>query len=111
MHFTTQQLKLFQDPAAYLKYRKELEGSFFRGFDGQLKDSEASKNTRQNFLEAMKKRIAGDEELLEKLIPNFPPNCRRLTPGPGYLEALKAPNLTFVQTPIERCGRLDVHIA
>jgi cation diffusion facilitator CzcD-associated flavoprotein CzcO len=25
---------------------------------------------------------------------------RRLTPGPGYLEALSKPNLEFIQTPI-----------
>lgn len=104
MYFTPEQLEAFEDPATYLKFRKELEGSFFRGFDGQLKESEASKSAKKNFLEAMSRRLAGDEELLAKLIPDFPPNCRRLTPGPGYLEALRAPNVTFVQTPIERYG-------
>lgn len=103
MNFTPEQLESFKDPASYLKYRKQLEGTFFRGFDGQLKDSEASKSAKNTFLEAMRNRLAGDEELLKKLLPDFPPNCRRLTPGPGYLEALRAPNLTLIQTPIERC--------
>lgn len=33
-------------------------------------------------------------------VPNFPPHCRRLTPGPGYLEALTKPNVTYITTPI-----------
>jgi cation diffusion facilitator CzcD-associated flavoprotein CzcO len=49
----------------------------------------------------MKKRLVDDPSLLEKLTPDFPPHCRRLTPGPGYLEALTKPNLTFIQTPIK----------
>ena len=35
------------------------------------------------------------------MVPDFPPHCRRLTPGPGYLEALSKPNLSFIQTPIK----------
>lgn len=106
MPFTSAQLESFKDPVAYLKYRKELEGTFFRGFDAQLKNSEASKSARLNFLESMRRRVGSNEELLAKLEPPYPPNCRRLTPGPGYLEALTAPNLTLIQTPIERYGAL-----
>lgn len=102
MRFTLEQLQEFKDPAAYLAYRKALEGNFFRGFDGQLKDSETSKTAKEKFLESMRQRLNGDEELMARLTPEFPPNCRRLTPGPGYLEALKAPNVTLIQTPIER---------
>lgn len=40
------------------------------------------------FTEAMKKRLEKKPDLAETLIPSFPPICRRLTPGPGYLEAL-----------------------
>lgn len=103
MLFTPSQHESFRNPSTYLQYRKELEATFFRGFEGQLKDSETSRNATRKFREAMKKRLGGDEELLAKLEPPFPPNCRRLTPGPGYLEALMASNLTLIQTPIERC--------
>ena len=48
----------------------------------------------------MKRRLTDDPGLIDKLVPDFPPHCRRLTPGPGYLEALSKPNLTFIQTPI-----------
>ncbi|KAI5364040.1 Putative flavin monooxygenase, FAD/NAD(P)-binding domain superfamily [Septoria linicola] len=102
MYFTDEQLESFKNPAQYLEYRKQLEDNFFRGFDSQLIDSDTTKDLRQNFIEAMRKRVVGKPGLLENLVPDFPPNCRRLTPGPGYLEALCASNLTFVQTPIER---------
>jgi len=36
------------------------------------------------------------------LIPDFPVACRRLTPGPGYLEALCRDNVEFVPKDIKR---------
>lgn len=71
MHFSPEQLESFKDPGVYLKYRKDLEGGFFRNFDSQLKDSEATKNTIKNFTDAMKKRLAGKPELLENLVPGM----------------------------------------
>ncbi|SMY20886.1 unnamed protein product [Zymoseptoria tritici ST99CH_1A5] len=94
-------LASFSDPSKYLQWRKELEDNFFRNFDGQVIDSEASRNARESFVETTRRRVNGDEDLLAKLIPDFPPNCRRLTPGPGYLEALTQSNLEYIQTPIK----------
>ena len=104
MPIPAEERKDFEDAEKYLKYRKGLEDNFFRGFDGQLIDSESTRNAETNFSAAMRKRLtkAGRPELAKSLIPDFPPHCRRLTPGPGYLEALAAENLTLIQTPIER---------
>ncbi|KAK5120787.1 hypothetical protein LTR85_005853 [Meristemomyces frigidus] len=102
MPFTPEQLEDFKDPVKFLKHRKELEGAFWRNFQGQIAGSEVSKNSKKAFIELMRKRLGDNSELLDQLIPDFPPHCRRLTPGPGYLEALTAPNLEFIQTPIER---------
>ncbi|KAF2478854.1 hypothetical protein BDY17DRAFT_305945 [Neohortaea acidophila] len=99
--FSKEQLEEFKDPESYLKFRKEREEGFWRNYDAQLADTEASQKMRGNFIELMKNRLE-HPELLDDLIPDFPPLCRRLTPGPGYLEALSKPNLTFIQTPIER---------
>lgn len=35
------------------------------------------------------------------MLPNFPPLCKRLTPGPGYLEALCAENVDVIATQID----------
>lgn len=49
----------------------------------------------------MKARLATKPSVIEQLMPPFPPVCRRLTPGPGYLEALAAPNVDVISTAIE----------
>jgi cation diffusion facilitator CzcD-associated flavoprotein CzcO len=100
MYIPPEKLESFSDPNVYLEYRKKLEGSFWRNFDAQLRDSEISKTSAQNFKELMRKRLADKPELLDQILPDFPPHCRRLTPGPGYLEALTKDNLDFIQTPI-----------
>jgi cation diffusion facilitator CzcD-associated flavoprotein CzcO len=92
----------FNDAEIYLNYRKEVEATFFRSFDGYLLDSEVNKNSREKFTEMMHNRLVNKPGLLEKLLPDFPPNCRRLTPGPGYLEALTKPHVELIQTPIEK---------
>lgn len=100
MYIPQDKLESFSDPKVYLEYRKKLEGSFWRNFDAQLRDSEISKTSAQNFKELMRKRLTDKPELLDQILPDFPPHCRRLTPGPGYLEALTKDNLDFIQTPI-----------
>ena len=52
------------------------------------------------FVENMKRRLAKKPELIEDLIPFFPPGCRRLTPGPGYLEALTDDKVDVIRSPI-----------
>lgn len=49
----------------------------------------------------MKDRLAQNPEILESLAPSFAVGCRRLTPGPGYLEALTAPNVDFISNKIK----------
>lgn len=43
---------------------------------------------RDALAQIIKKRLSKKPELFDQLLPSFPPCCRRLTPGPGYLEAL-----------------------
>jgi cation diffusion facilitator CzcD-associated flavoprotein CzcO len=40
--------------------------------------------------------LKNDARLCAALIPKFPVGCRRLTPAPGYLESLTAPNVRVV---------------
>ena len=52
--------------------------------------------------EAMRKKLAKKPQIMKALEPTFPPGCRRLTPGPGYLEALVEENVEFINTKIKR---------
>lgn len=56
----------------------------------------------------MAKRLQGKPELLDAIVPAFAPHCRRLTPGPGYLEALTKDNVSFIQTHIKRFTKTGI---
>lgn len=102
MYFSQAKLDEFaNDPAAYLAYRKELEGTYWRRFGDIIKSSTANASARAQFTDLMRARLGDDNaHLLEQIVPDFSPHCRRLTPGPGYLEALTKPNVTYITTPI-----------
>lgn len=101
MLFSQEQLESFKDPDAYLQFRKELESTYWRRFKDLFRDSEANSKIRDQFKQIMALRLGERTDLLDLITPEFSPHCRRLTPGPGYLEALTQENVTFIQTPIQ----------
>jgi cation diffusion facilitator CzcD-associated flavoprotein CzcO len=92
----------FNDPETYLKFRKGLEGKFFDRFGSVFRNSEKNIAIREDFTKLMAERLSKKPEILESILPDFSPNCRRLTPGPGYLESLTEENVNFIRTPIAR---------
>lgn len=58
---------------------------------------------QKNLESHMASVLHGNPELIRAAIPTtFPAGCRRLTPGPGYLESLSAPNVRVVTESIRR---------
>lgn len=102
--------KTLEDPEAYLAFRKNMEDKYWRKFDTFLK-GESNDKLRQFFTDTMKARLSKKPELLDNLIPDFSPNCRRLTPGPGYLEALQEDNVDFIRQPIRRFTETGIETA
>ncbi|KAJ9267508.1 hypothetical protein DTO212C5_5984 [Paecilomyces variotii] len=100
--FSKEQLESFKDPEKYLEYRRSVEKGYFQRFSVIFKDSPENKELRSKWSKMMLDRVVDKPELSDKIIPDFPPNCRRPTPGPGYLEALTKENVNFIQTPIQR---------
>lgn len=58
------------------------------------RDTKAQTSFRQSSEKKMRSKLG--EELGDRLVPDFAVGCKRLTPGPGYLEALSQPNTTIV---------------
>ncbi|KAL4863520.1 hypothetical protein BDV12DRAFT_206405 [Aspergillus spectabilis] len=54
------------------------------------------------------RRLHAKPELLDHLLPDFPPLCKRLTPGPGYLEALTDEKVNLVTNPIATVNETGV---
>lgn len=59
----------------------------------------------------MTSRLSSKPEIAEALIPSFAVGCRRLTPGPGYLEALVEDNVDFVTTKINAVDENGIILA
>ena len=100
--YSEEQKQSFQDPKTYLEFRKKLEDKYWRRFGTLFTGSEENLKARDNFTQNMKERLSKKPELLDRLVPDFSANCRRPTPGPGYLEALSEDNVHYIQTPIKR---------
>ncbi|KAL4809852.1 hypothetical protein BDV18DRAFT_156233 [Aspergillus unguis] len=94
-------IESFNDPDTYLAYRKSIEVGYFSRFGAIFKNSEMNAGLREQWSALMLSRIKDKPELADKIIPEFPPNCRRPTPGPGYLEALTKDNVSYIQTHID----------
>jgi cation diffusion facilitator CzcD-associated flavoprotein CzcO len=65
--------------------------------------SEEQMTMENNFRAHMVKMLGKRPEILKTLLPDFPPGCRRLVPGPGYLEAVVEDNVEWIP---ERIGRV-----
>lgn len=100
IYYPPELLESFSDDETYFKFRKELESKFYNRFGLIFKNSGTNKQTRGEYINLMAHRLKDKPELLENLVPDFSPWCRRLTPGPGYLEALTAENVALIRDPI-----------
>lgn len=66
-----------------------------------LADSPFQKMARQGLTAATREKLASKPEIQEFFVPGFAVGCRRLTPGPGYLEAVVQDNVDFITTGIK----------
>ncbi len=89
-----------KDRDSYIKYRKALEAGMQGGYGVTMRDSDAQIGARAEFDRDMRKRLEKKPEVAKHMLPDFPPLCKRLTPGPGYLEALTAENVDVIAKAI-----------
>ncbi|RAK96856.1 flavin-containing monooxygenase [Aspergillus ibericus CBS 121593] len=101
--FTPEELKTFNtDHNAYQQFRKEIELQLQSVHGATLLGTPEQLGAKEAFAENMRQRLSRKPELYEKLLPAFPPVCRRLTPGPGYLEALADDKVDIIASDIVR---------
>ncbi|KAF5707179.1 monooxygenase [Fusarium mundagurra] len=85
----------------YLRFRKRIEDDGNMVHLSTLRGSEMQKEFVAMFSKITNDVLASRPDLLESFSPTFGVGCRRLTPGPGYLEALSQPNVNFITQGIE----------
>ncbi len=97
-----------RDPESYLRYRKRLEDTVQSNYDVVLRGSISQTKAKEYFRMLMAQRLTKKPELLDHFLPTFSPLCKRLTPGPGYFEALTEDNVDVVTIPIERITKTGI---
>lgn len=102
--FTKEEKEEFRNnPEGHLQFRRRIEAEFNILVDMFVLGSPTQLAMHQVMVEQMKSRLGpGHEELVSKLIPDWAPGCRRITPGDGYLETLVKPNVECIFGPIQR---------
>ena len=99
--FSEEERQRFHDhPEELTAYRKKIEHDFNSNFPTFISGSKQQEAVYGIFTQLMKERLGNDERLISKLIPEWQVGCRRLTPGDGYLEALRKPNVKCGFSPI-----------
>lgn len=102
--FSPAQIQRFKDdPVFYELFQRTLDLDSNLKFalslvDGSPQQRWAADKCRE-FMAAM---LGGDPKLCKALIPDFSIGCRRLTPAPGYLEAMRDPRVEVVTEGIRR---------
>ncbi|KAK5308891.1 hypothetical protein LTR93_012328, partial [Exophiala xenobiotica] len=99
--FTAEQIEEFKtNHQSYQQFRKDIEIELQSNHKIVVKGSTEQIIALELFTQEMQRRLSQKPALIENLLPSFPPVCRRLTPGPGYLEALTSPKVDLVTTEI-----------
>ncbi|KAL5493003.1 hypothetical protein ACEPAI_4451 [Sanghuangporus weigelae] len=106
--FTSEDKKLLADPEIFKHFRHELEDGLNSMHYLTIKGSRSQEEARTAFTDHMTSRLKEKPWIMQSLKPNFSVGCRRLTPGPGYLEALQEENVEFITTRIAKVTEAGV---
>lgn len=101
--------RFVSDEAFYEAFRLAVEEDGNGIHDVTIKGTPIQLAAKSEFEKHMKKRLESAPHIFDALLPSFSPGCRRLTPGPGYLEALTQPNVTFTTSQISHISENAVH--
>ncbi|KAM0438599.1 hypothetical protein ACHAPT_001351 [Fusarium lateritium] len=96
------------DREAYLTYRRSLEFQIQTRVGITYSGSPQQADARARFTADMQRRLQKKPDLANHLIPTFSPLCKRLTPGPGYLEALTSSKVNVIPTAISHVDQRGI---
>jgi cation diffusion facilitator CzcD-associated flavoprotein CzcO len=108
--YTSEERKRFKDPEQHLSHRKGIIARSNKSFFLFIKGENNAEGMRVAAAQ-MAEKLNHDPRLCEALIPKWELGCRRITPGPGYLESFLQPNCDLSNSPIVRVSENAVHTA
>ncbi|KAK0668115.1 hypothetical protein QBC41DRAFT_394523 [Cercophora samala] len=95
-----QKSTLRSNPSLFLKFRKVFEDLGNTIQSTTILSHPDQISSQAFFHSSMTAKLSSRPDLLKLIIPTFAPGCRRVTPGPGFLESLLEPNVTVIPSPI-----------
>ncbi|KAI0293370.1 FAD/NAD-binding domain-containing protein [Multifurca ochricompacta] len=111
LKFTEEERAFLRDPENCRRFRRAIESELHSyGGEFNMRGSELQKSFATILAEDVKRQLSSHPELVEHFIPAWSVSCRRLTPGPGYLEALCSNNTTLETTEIARITGTGVEL-
>ncbi|KAJ4322631.1 hypothetical protein N0V94_002284 [Neodidymelliopsis sp. IMI 364377] len=96
--YTEAEKEKFRDPAQHQEYRKGIVSRTNKSFYIFLKGENNEKGMRAASAQ-MAEKLGHDKRLCDMLIPKWELGCRRITPGPGYLESFQRDNCDCTNSP------------
>ncbi|KAF9888521.1 hypothetical protein FE257_008628 [Aspergillus nanangensis] len=99
--FLEEEKERFRDPVQHREYRKGIIHRTNKAFRLFMK-GEPNETTVKLASAQMAEKLNHDPVLCEQLIPKWEIGCRRVTPGPGYLESFSKPNCTLTSSAITK---------
>ncbi|BEI89118.1 uncharacterized protein CcaverHIS019_0204800 [Cutaneotrichosporon cavernicola] len=99
--FSDEEKERLRDTEFYAEFRRMVERDLGSVHYLTHRGSAMQTAIRADVDATMRRKLARKPDIAETLIPPFPIGCKRLTPGPGYLDALVADNVNFVRDDLE----------
>lgn len=96
--YTEAEKEKFRDPAQHQQYRKGIVSRTNKSFYIFLKGENNDKGMKAASAQ-MSEKLGHDKRLCDMLIPKWELGCRRITPGPGYLESFLRDNCDCTNSP------------
>lgn len=108
--YTEEERGNFRDPEYHLQHRKAIISRTNKSFYIFTKGQNNQEGMRLA-AEQMSGKLNHDKELCDMLIPKWELGCRRITPGPGYLESFLKPNCNVTNSGITKVTESGVQTA
>ncbi|KAG4414007.1 hypothetical protein IFR04_012874 [Cadophora malorum] len=100
-----------EHPETMRDHRRAIIGRSTKAFRMFIKGGESNIEGQKFAVKQMSEKLGHDPVLCEKLIPKWDLGCRRVTPGPGYLESFRLPNCHLTDSGITKISENAVHTA
>ncbi|KAK9426117.1 hypothetical protein SUNI508_12571 [Seiridium unicorne] len=100
-HSEEERREFREHPEKYHAFRHKIEAQLNRAQLVTFRGSDANKAFGEATDNSMRERLAKKPEIYKALRPDYPIVCKRISPGPRYLEALCQDNVEFIPRGVQ----------